>query len=57
MMRAVLDRHHGGLPWFIRTLPETVTGATRQREHERKDSDDTHDLISSTNSIIADHCF
>jgi hypothetical protein len=30
---------------FIRTLPETIASAPGQREHERQDSDNTHDLI------------
>ena len=43
--RAYLYRHHH-LPLLIRTLPETVAGAPGQREHERQDSQNTHDLIS-----------
>jgi hypothetical protein len=37
---------HDHSPLFIRTLPETVAGAPGQREHERQDSDNSHDLIS-----------
>ena len=42
---AYLYRHRH-LPLLIRTLPETVAGASGQREHECQDSQNTHDLIS-----------
>jgi hypothetical protein len=44
---AYLYRHHH-LPLLIRTLPETVAGASGQREHECQDSQNTHQ---------ANHCF
>jgi hypothetical protein len=42
-----LYRYHH-LRLFSCTLSETVAGAPGQREHEYQDSDNTHDLISST---------
>jgi hypothetical protein len=45
-LRAILYRHHHGLPLLIPALPETVAGAPGQREDERQDSQNAHDLIS-----------
>ena len=43
------SRHY--LRLFIRTLPETVAGARGQRQRERQDSDNTHDVISFLTSV------
>ena len=48
--RAILDRHHRGLPLLIPTLPETVAGAPGQRENKPEDRYHAHQCLANKES-------